>query len=99
MSGVDSNEQFKSAEKGFDSSEHVENIAQAHVDEITALSSIEAAAASKAAWLISVTVSLGGLLFGMSPCILVPSVVANDIPAQVTTPATSLLFLSPLELR
>ncbi|CAK4008843.1 general substrate transporter [Lecanosticta acicola] len=32
--------------------------------EITALSAIEATAASKAAWLISLTVSLGGFLFG-----------------------------------
>lgn len=32
--------------------------------EITALSAIEATAASTAAWLISVTVSLGGFLFG-----------------------------------
>lgn len=33
-------------------------------DEITDLSGIESTAASKAAWLISITVSLGGLLFG-----------------------------------
>lgn len=33
--------------------------------DITALSAIEATAASKAAWLISLTVSLGGFLFGM----------------------------------
>ncbi|CAK1360802.1 Myo-inositol transporter 1 [Cercospora beticola] len=33
-------------------------------DEITALSGIEATAASRAAWLISITVSLGGFLFG-----------------------------------
>ncbi|KAF2737841.1 general substrate transporter [Polyplosphaeria fusca] len=46
--------------------EHVENIesAKEHQDELTDLSSIEATAASKAAWLISITVSLGGLLFG-----------------------------------
>ena len=33
-------------------------------DQVTELSSIEDTAASKAAWLISVTVSLGGFLFG-----------------------------------
>ena len=33
-------------------------------DEVTELSAIEATAASKAAWLISVTVSTGGFLFG-----------------------------------
>lgn len=33
-------------------------------EEVTMLSEIEATAASKAAWLISVTVSLGGFLFG-----------------------------------
>ena len=33
-------------------------------EEVTELSSIEATAASKAAWLISVTVSTGGFLFG-----------------------------------
>lgn len=32
--------------------------------EITELSNIEATAASKSAWLISITVSLGGFLFG-----------------------------------
>ena len=35
-------------------------------EEVTELSSIEATAASKAAWLISVTVSTGGFLFGTS---------------------------------
>lgn len=38
---------------------------QSTVDEVTELSAIEATAASKAAWLISVTVSTGGFLFGM----------------------------------
>ena len=33
-------------------------------EEVTELSSIEATAASKAAWLISITVSIGGFLFG-----------------------------------
>ncbi|KAF9692380.1 hypothetical protein EKO04_009531 [Ascochyta lentis] len=35
-----------------------------HAQRLAELSSIEATAASKAAWLISITVSLGGLLFG-----------------------------------
>lgn len=35
-------------------------------DTIIDLSGIEATAASKAAWLISITVSIGGFLFGMS---------------------------------
>lgn len=33
-------------------------------DQIEELSALEACAASRAAWLISITVSLGGLLFG-----------------------------------
>jgi SP family myo-inositol transporter-like MFS transporter 13 len=33
-------------------------------EEVTRLSGIEDTAASKAAWLISITVSLGGFLFG-----------------------------------
>jgi MFS transporter, SP family, solute carrier family 2 (myo-inositol transporter), member 13 len=39
---------------------------QSTSEEINELSNIEATAASKAAWLISVTVSLGGFLFGTS---------------------------------
>jgi SP family myo-inositol transporter-like MFS transporter 13 len=35
-------------------------------DEATELSAIEATAASKAAWLIALTVSIGGFLFGAS---------------------------------
>lgn len=35
-------------------------------DEATELSGIEATAASKAAWLIALTVSIGGFLFGAS---------------------------------
>jgi SP family myo-inositol transporter-like MFS transporter 13 len=46
--------------------EHVENVRrrQSVSDEATELSGIEATAASKAAWLISITVSIGGFLFG-----------------------------------
>lgn len=48
------------------SQERIEDISNAkeHADELAELSGIEATAASKAAWLISITVSLGGLLFG-----------------------------------
>lgn len=35
-------------------------------EEVVELSGIEATAASKAAWLISITVSIGGFLFGKS---------------------------------
>lgn len=50
-----------------DSIDKIEDITNAreHADQIAQLSGIEAEAASKAAWLISITVSLGGLLFGM----------------------------------
>jgi SP family myo-inositol transporter-like MFS transporter 13 len=48
------------------SQERIEDISNAkeHAEELAELSGIEATAASKAAWLISITVSLGGLLFG-----------------------------------
>ncbi len=36
-------------------------------DELTALSGIEDTAASKAAWLITITISLGNFLFGILP--------------------------------
>ena len=50
-----------------ESSEKIEKIATAQDThgQIEELSALEATAASKAAWLISITVSLGGLLFGM----------------------------------
>ena len=40
--------------------------------EIEDLSNIEATAASKAAWLISITVSLGGFLFGYDTVSTIP---------------------------
>lgn len=43
--------------------EHAES-SQNITEDLTILSSIEATAASKAAWLISITVSIGGFLFG-----------------------------------
>ena len=42
----------------------IEDVSESHAQRLAELSSIEATAASKAAWLISITVSLGGLLFG-----------------------------------
>ena len=47
--------------------EHVEeaDLKKGSYDEQAALSSIEDTAASKAAWLITLTVSLGGFLFGL----------------------------------
>ena len=46
--------------------EHVEHAPrrQSVSEEVTELSGIEATAASKSAWLISITVSIGGFLFG-----------------------------------
>lgn len=46
--------------------QYVEDAGRKHstAQEITELSNIEATAASKAAWIISITVSLGGFLFG-----------------------------------
>jgi SP family myo-inositol transporter-like MFS transporter 13 len=48
------------------SQERIEDVSKAkeHAGQLAELSGIEATAASKAAWLISITVSLGGLLFG-----------------------------------
>lgn len=48
------------------SQEKIEDVSHAkeHADHLAELSGIEATAASRAAWLISITVSLGGLLFG-----------------------------------
>jgi SP family myo-inositol transporter-like MFS transporter 13 len=52
--------------ESYASQEHIEDVSHAkeHADQLAELSGIEATAASKAAWLISITVSLGGLLFG-----------------------------------
>lgn len=52
--------------KGDDDLEEIENIKVDNIDIQTELSSIESTAASKAAWLISIVVSIGGFLFGMS---------------------------------
>jgi SP family myo-inositol transporter-like MFS transporter 13 len=63
------NEKLESSDVKFEShasQERIEDISHAkeHADQLAELSGIEATAASKAAWLISITVSLGGLLFG-----------------------------------
>lgn len=48
-----------------DTTNKIEDVSESeHAQHLAELSSIEATAASKAAWLISITVSLGGLLFG-----------------------------------
>lgn len=52
--------------KGDDDVEEIENIKADNINIQTELSSIESTAASKAAWLISFVVSIGGFLFGMS---------------------------------
>lgn len=51
--------------KGDDDVEEIENIKVDNINIQTELSSIESTAASKAAWLISIVVSIGGFLFGM----------------------------------
>lgn len=49
-----------------DDVEQIEHIEPLHYEkDQSELSSIESTAASKAAWLISIVVSIGGLLFGM----------------------------------
>ena len=57
----------KASELSSASDEQIEVVGerrQSTAAEVTELSAIEATAASKAAWLISVTVSTGGFLFG-----------------------------------
>lgn len=51
-----------------DSVEQIEHVDPSdYVKDQSDLSSIEATAASKTAWLISIVVSIGGLLFGILP--------------------------------
>ncbi|KAF2854699.1 myo-inositol transporter [Plenodomus tracheiphilus IPT5] len=66
MAFQDSTEKKASHLERSSSIDQIEDVSAAreHADQIALLSGIEATAASKAAWLISVTVSLGGLLFG-----------------------------------
>tara|TARA_R110002003_G_scaffold110_3_gene9263 strand:- start:1169 stop:1387 length:219 start_codon:yes stop_codon:yes gene_type:complete len=64
------NEKAEFSDVKFDASHSQEKIedvtaAKQNADLLAELSGIEATAASRAAWLISITVSLGGLLFGM----------------------------------
>jgi len=57
-------------EKKYASDDHIEHLeGKAEIiNDKDALSGIEATAASRAAWLISITISLGGFLFGMICC-------------------------------
>lgn len=64
MSDIDAKEDLKNDANVVGLSDHVEDIQFKNAEELTELSGIEATAASKAAWLICITVSLGGLLFG-----------------------------------
>ncbi|XDG02372.1 hypothetical protein ABKA04_001987 [Annulohypoxylon sp. FPYF3050] len=64
MSDIDAKEDLKSDANVVGLSDHVEDVQFKNAEELTELSGIEATAASKAAWLICITVSLGGLLFG-----------------------------------
>jgi SP family myo-inositol transporter-like MFS transporter 13 len=57
---------------GDSTTDKIEDVSDsAYAEHLANLSGIEATAASKAAWLISITVSLGGLLFGMETAILI----------------------------
>lgn len=51
------------------SQERIEDVSHAkeHADQLAELSGIEATAASRAAWLIAITISIGNLLFGTCP--------------------------------
>lgn len=59
----------KDTTKGFGNDvqeEYVTERRKSTSEEVTELSGIEVTAASKAAWLISATVSIGGFLFGQN---------------------------------
>ena len=63
--GYDEKSLKKSTSSSEVQEEHVERRLSS-AEEITELSGIESTAASSAAWLISITVSIGGFLFGKS---------------------------------
>ena len=68
--GLDEKSFEKSSESSAVEEEHAER-RKSTSEEVTELSGIEATAASSAAWLISITVSIGGFLFGivlLAPC-------------------------------
>ena len=72
--------------KAFDddvAADHVERASS--IEEIVDLSGIEATAASKAAWLISITVSLGGFLFGKQQCLSCSKDPASSSSARATS--------------
>jgi SP family myo-inositol transporter-like MFS transporter 13 len=62
---LDDKKDIKFDNSATDKIEDVSESENMHSQYLAELSGIEATAASKAAWLISITVSLGGLLFGM----------------------------------
>lgn len=71
LPGIDNKMSFaesKDAEEGFTKygAEEIEHVKPSRLgNDQSQLSSIETTAASKTAWLISIVVSIGGLLFGM----------------------------------
>jgi SP family myo-inositol transporter-like MFS transporter 13 len=55
----------KDMKVGMSATDKIEDVSDsAYAEHLANLSSIEATAASKTAWLISITVSIGGMLFG-----------------------------------
>ena len=62
----------KGTKFGDSTTDRIEDVSDsAYAEHLANLPGIEATAASKAAWLISITVSLGGLLFGMKTTFLI----------------------------
>lgn len=60
--------------------EHYEQPRRASTaEELVELSGIESTATSKAAWLIAITVSLGGFLFGMRQLLILPLIYTSDL--------------------
>lgn len=61
---VDKDSHYDFPKEDVEQVEHVDTLEYGKKDQ-SELSGIESTAASKAAWLISIVVSIGGLLFGM----------------------------------
>lgn len=93
-------------EKHHASEEYIEDAQRrpSVADEITELSGIEATAASSAAWLITVTVSLGNFLFGESSQhdleysvkLTIPQATILDTSLQSWSPSASLWAMNSL---
>ena len=67
MDGYENFDEKKDLKIDNSTADKIEDVSESeHSQQLAELSAIEATAASKAAWLISITVSLGGLLFGMT---------------------------------